>query len=61
LQHVVPTGTWQGSRLAPGGKFALLGTTMAPGFDPRDYESGRREELIAGYPGWASVIAMLSR
>jgi len=61
LQHVVPTGTWQGSRLAPGGKFALLGTTMSPGFDPRDYESGRREELIARYPGWASVIAMLSR
>jgi len=61
LQHVVPAGAWQGSRLASGGKYALLGTTMAPGFDPRDYESGRREELIAGYPAWASHIAMLSR
>ena len=61
LQHVVPAGTWQGSRLAPGGKFALLGTTMAPGFDPRDYESGRREELSARYPVYAPLIGRLSR
>ena len=37
-QAVVPGGTWQGSRLLPGGGFALLGTTMAPGFDARDFE-----------------------
>src|SRR5207245_2095434 len=33
LQVIVPRGVWQGSRLRPGGAFALLGTTMAPGFD----------------------------
>src|ERR1700758_2053206 len=27
LQHLVPAGAWQGSRLVPGGKFALMGTT----------------------------------
>lgn len=32
VQHVVPAGWWQGTRLAPGGEWALLGTTMAPGF-----------------------------
>ena len=31
VQFVVPAGAWQGSRLMPGGSFALLGTTMAPG------------------------------
>jgi predicted cupin superfamily sugar epimerase len=36
LQHVVPGGTWQGSRLVSGGRWALLGTTMAPGFDSGD-------------------------
>lgn len=61
LQHTVPGGTWQGSRLAPGGKFALLGTTMAPGFDPQDYEAGNREKLSALYPKYAALIALLTR
>src|SRR5581483_11176343 len=39
-QIVVPRGVWQGARLVPGGRFALLGTTVAPGFDYADYETG---------------------
>jgi predicted cupin superfamily sugar epimerase len=31
-QVVVPRGVWQGAALAPGGAWALLGTTVAPGF-----------------------------
>jgi uncharacterized protein len=38
VQHVVPAGWWQGTRLAPGGEWALLGTTMAPGFHPSRFE-----------------------
>src|SRR5687768_14866226 len=33
VQVPVPANVWQGSRLCDGGKFALMGTTMAPGFD----------------------------
>jgi uncharacterized protein len=61
LQQVVCGGTWQGSRLAPGGTFALMGTTMAPGFDPADFELGDREKLSAAYPAYAPLIAMLTR
>ena len=61
LQHTVPGGTWQGSRLAPGGKFALLGTTMSPGFDPQDYEAGDRTKLSALYPRYAALVALLTR
>jgi predicted cupin superfamily sugar epimerase len=61
LQHTVCGGTWQGSRLTAGGKFALMGTTMAPGFDPADYDGGRRDELSAAYPKYAALIAMLTR
>jgi uncharacterized protein len=61
LQHVVPGGVWQGSRLVPGGKFALLGTTMAPGFDPTDFELGARKELNTRYPAYAKLIAVLTR
>jgi uncharacterized protein len=60
-QHTVSGGTWQGSRLIPGGKFALLGTTMSPGFDPADYETGKRLELSASYPSYAPLIMLLTR
>jgi hypothetical protein len=58
MQHVVPGGTWQGSRLAPGGGWALLGTTMAPGFEAEDYEAGTLD-LIGAYPGEADAIRAL--
>jgi uncharacterized protein len=61
LQQVVCGGTWQGSRLVPGGSFALMGTTMAPGFDPADFELGKRDVLSAQYPVYAPLIAMLTR
>lgn len=60
-QVVVPAGVWQGSRLAPGGRFALLGTTVAPGFDPADYESGDRATLARSWPQHAERIAALTR
>jgi len=58
LQHVVPGGTWQGSRLVPGGRWALLGTTMAPGFAPEDYEPGSAE-LADAYPDLREGILAL--
>jgi len=61
LQHVVVGGTWQGARLAPGGQFALMGTTMAPGFDPADFELGNRDQLSVQYPRYSPLIAMLTR
>ena len=61
VQFVAPRGAWQGSRLVPGGQFALLGTTMAPGFDPTDYEGGQRDDLLARYSGHAELIRALTR
>lgn len=61
VQVVVPRGVWQGAFLNEGGRFALLGTTVAPGFDYEDYEAGLREELIARYPDRREVIARLTR
>jgi predicted cupin superfamily sugar epimerase len=60
-QVVVPRGVWQGSMLEPGGDFALLGTTMAPGFDFTDYEAGDRAALTALYPQFANLINQLTR
>jgi uncharacterized protein len=60
LQARVPKRVWQGSRLADGGRFALLGTTMSPGFDVADFESGDRDELFALYPWLGEDIIRLT-
>ena len=59
-QVLVPRGVWQGARLAPGGRYALLGCTVAPGFDYADYESGDGASLAAAYPAFAARIAALA-
>jgi predicted cupin superfamily sugar epimerase len=61
LQHTVSGGAWQGSRLRAGGKYALLGTTMAPGFEYDDYETGQRQELSTQFPGYSAMVAALTR
>ena len=61
VQFVVPAGIWQGSRLTPGGSFALMGTTMAPGYDEGDYTGGDRGELSERYPDRAQLIWGLTR
>lgn len=60
VQVVVPRGVWQGSILEPGGTFALLGCTVAPGFDYADYEHGVRETLLEHYPTHADLIRRLT-
>ncbi len=59
-QVLAPGDVWQGTRLVPGGRFALLGTTVAPGFEYADYTSGRRDDLVAAYPRFADLIAALT-
>jgi len=60
VQVVVPAGVWQGARLRAGGRFALLGTTVAPGFEYEDYETGRAGELARAYPDWRPWIEALA-
>ena len=60
-QYVVKKGNWQGSRLKPGGKFALLGVTVSPAFEFTDFEIGNADELIKAYPKYEEKILSLSR
>ena len=60
-QVVVPHGVWQGARLAAGGKFALLGCTVSPGFEYADYERGSRQQLCEVYPAYRDMIRALTR
>ena len=60
VQHVVPANVWQGSRLQQGGRFALMGTTVAPGFDYADYEAGDRDQLCHDFPAFTDLIRRLT-
>ena len=60
-QVVVPRGVWQGARLIEGGRFALLGCTVSPGFEYVDYDSGEREKLSEAYPEHRERIAAMTR
>lgn len=61
VQHIVPKNAWQGSRIIAGGRFALMGTTMAPGYTELDYEGGRAGKLCAQYPVQVEMIKQLTR
>ncbi len=59
IQFVVPRGVWQGSHLIEGGRFGLMGTTVAPGFDFEDYEAGNFGILSTAYPDCTDLINRL--
>jgi len=60
-QVLAPRDVWQGSRLAPGGRWALLGCTVSPGFEFEDYEAGSRADLCARWPEFEDLIRELTR
>jgi predicted cupin superfamily sugar epimerase len=55
-QAVIKAGTWFSA--APDSKksYCLLGCTVSPGFDYRDWELGKRDELVKMYPQHRKVI-----
>ena len=57
----VPKGWWQGGRLARGGEYALVGATVAPGFEFADYSHGNRGDLIDSCPQFEEMILSLTR
>ncbi len=60
VQVVVPEGIWQGSYLLEGGEFALMGVTVAPGFEFSDRELGDRETLVQQFPQHEGFIERLT-
>jgi predicted cupin superfamily sugar epimerase len=60
-QVVVPKGVWQALRLVEGGQWALLGTTVAPGFEFEDFEVGTREKMTELFPHLSNDIQRFTR
>ena len=67
FQAVVPAGIWFASELAPGKlqtdavPYALVGCTVAPGFDFGDFELATGETLANIYPQHRDLIVRLTR
>jgi predicted cupin superfamily sugar epimerase len=64
-QHLVPAGVWFGAAPASGGRFAphgfaLVGCTVAPGFDFADFELADRAALLREYPRHQDWIRRLT-
>ncbi|MFA6571927.1 MAG: cupin domain-containing protein [Bacteroidota bacterium] len=60
FQIVVPRDNWFGARLIDNESFALLGCTLAPGFDFKDFELADRSELLKEYPQYKEIILELT-
>ncbi len=61
LQGIVPAGCWFASHVADWKSFAVVGCTVAPGFDFADFEMAKREELVSRYPKHRELIERLTR
>ncbi len=57
-QKLVPQYVWQGTKLATPEEhgFALLGTTMSPGFEWDGFELGQYNALVKQYPHFRKLI-----
>ncbi|GEO07026.1 hypothetical protein AAE02nite_46900 [Adhaeribacter aerolatus] len=61
FQAVVPAGAWFASEPAPGTNFALVGCTVAPGFDFADFQMAKADELGQLYPEQVELVNRLCR
>jgi predicted cupin superfamily sugar epimerase len=64
-QVVAPLGFWFGFYIADEDRsgefdFSLVGTTVSPGFDYRDFKFGDKISLLSEYPRAADLISRLS-
>lgn len=60
-QAVVPAGAWFASESVGPSGYALVGCTVAPGFDFEDFELADRQVLSAAYPQYQDLVARLTR
>ena len=60
-QFAVPGGTWFASGILNGGDYALVGCTVSPGFNYRDFELGHRAFLVSEFPQHEEIITKYTR
>jgi len=61
LQIVVPNHCWFGATVDGPDSFTLVGCTVAPGFDFKDFELADRRLLLERYPQHRAIIERMTR
>ncbi|MEI8136080.1 MAG: cupin domain-containing protein [Bacteroidota bacterium] len=61
FQYTVKANTWFGSRVRSGGNFSLVGCSVSPGFDFKDFELAKKDELLLLFPEHKSIINEMTR
>lgn len=56
LQAVLKAGSWFAASVNDPKSYCLLGCTVCPGFDYRDWELGKQEELVKMFPQHKTII-----
>jgi predicted cupin superfamily sugar epimerase len=57
---IIRAGLWFGARVDDSTSFALIGCTVTPGFDYKDFELGTRSKLIRMFPKHKATILSLT-
>ncbi len=61
VHYVIKGNTWFGADIKDKSSFSLIGCSVSPGFDFRDFELGERNRLNKMYPQHGYVIDRLTR
>jgi len=61
FQALVKAGCWFASCVKDPATFALVGCTVAPGFDFEDFEMAERKELLRVFPQHRTLIERFTR
>ncbi len=59
--QIIPKNNWFAAELMDKNTFALVGCTVAPGFDFEDFEMGKQKNLIEKFPQHTALIKQLSK
>jgi predicted cupin superfamily sugar epimerase len=64
FQIIINAGSWFGAKVFDNSdnndSFTLIGCTVAPGFDFKDFELGQRDKLISLFPKHKKIIKELT-
>lgn len=61
FQAIVSAGCWYGASVDDPDSYALVGGTVAPGFDFADFDLAHRATLLAQFPQHRETIVRLTR
>ena len=59
-QRMVKANTWFGAMVDDPDSYTLVGCTVVPGFDFRDFEMANSAELLEAYPQHSDIISKLA-